>query len=70
MVMARDGLIPKIFCKINRISMPNIERKLKCPGIPFTPIITVLCCLVLLTSTRKITWIGFLIWLCIGLFSL
>ncbi|BAH05711.1 APC family permease [Clostridium kluyveri] len=118
MVMSRDGLMPKIFSKINKVhntpvkatiitgiiasiiagilplriiveflsigtllsfiivsmgviylrkSMPDIERKFKCPGVPFTPIITVLCCLLLLISMRKITWIGFLIWLCLGL---
>ncbi|WP_039651931.1 APC family permease [Clostridium tyrobutyricum] len=118
MVMSRDGLIPKIFSKINkthntpikatmitgciasiiagllplnviveflsigtlmsfmvvsigvvylRKAMPDIERKFKCPGVPYTPIITVICCLILLASMRLITWIGFIVWLTIGI---
>ncbi|MBP2033763.1 APA family basic amino acid/polyamine antiporter [Clostridium algifaecis] len=50
-----------------RKTMPNFDRKFKCPGVPFTPIITVLCCLVLLVSMRAITWIGFCVWLAIGI---
>ncbi|WP_123053242.1 amino acid permease [Clostridium sp. JN-1] len=50
-----------------RKAMPNFERKFKCPGVPFTPIITILCCLTLLKSMHIVTWIGFLIWLAIGL---
>lgn len=50
-----------------RKAMPDIERKFKCPGVPFTPIITVLCCIVLLASMRTITWIGFCVWLAIGI---
>ncbi|WP_234121862.1 amino acid permease [Clostridium hydrogenum] len=49
-----------------RKKMPNLERKFKCPGVPFTPIITIIACIFLLTTLRAITWIGFLVWLCIG----
>ena len=47
--------------------MPNFERKFKCPGVPFTPLITLIACIALLITLRTITWIGFLVWLCIGL---
>ncbi|WP_446897612.1 amino acid permease [Clostridium sp. LBM24168] len=118
MAMSRDGLLPKIFCKIHskhktpyvatvvsgiiasiiagflplriivefvsigtlmsfivvsagviylRKTMPDFERKFKCPGVPFTPIITIICCIVFLISMRGITWIGFAVWLSIGL---
>jgi APA family basic amino acid/polyamine antiporter len=50
-----------------RKAMPDIERKFKCPGVPYTPIITVICCLILLASMRLITWIGFIVWLTIGI---
>lgn len=50
-----------------RKAMPEIERKFKCPWVPFTPIITILCCLALLVSMREITWIGFCVWLAIGM---
>jgi basic amino acid/polyamine antiporter, APA family len=50
-----------------RKSMPNYERKFRCPGVPYTPIVTVLSCILLLVSMRLITWIGFLVWLSIGM---
>ncbi|QXE19713.1 amino acid permease [Clostridium sp. 001] len=50
-----------------RKTMPEIERRFKCPGVPFTPIVTILCCLALLVSMRAITWIGFCVWLVIGI---
>lgn len=50
-----------------RKTMPNFERKFKCPGVPFTPIITIICCIALLVSMRAVTWIGFIVWLSIGL---
>lgn len=49
-----------------RKTMPNFERKFKCPGVPFTPAITIICCIVLLTKMQLVTWIGFAVWLAIG----
>ncbi|OPJ57945.1 amino acid permease [Clostridium oryzae] len=49
-----------------RIVMPNFERVFKCPGVPFTPIITILCCILLLLRLHLKTWIGFVIWIAIG----
>lgn len=118
MVMSRDGLIPKMFSKINkqhqtpvtatiitgvvaaviagflpldiivqflsigtllsfivvslavivlRKTMPNVKRIFKCPLVPITPIITILACVGLLTGLSYKTWIGFIVWLTIGL---
>lgn len=50
-----------------RNTMPDFERKFKCPGVPFTPIITVICCLLLLSRLGVKTWIGFILWLLIGI---
>lgn len=50
-----------------RYRMPDIKRKYKCPGVPFTPIITILCCVALLSRLKAITWIGFICWLTVGL---
>ena len=47
--------------------MPNFKRIFKAPGVPFTPIIAIICCVVLLSRLQLITWIGFLVWLIIGL---
>jgi len=50
-----------------RKTMPNFKRIFKTPGVPFTPIISVICCVVLLSRLQLKTWIGFLVWLIIGL---
>ncbi len=50
-----------------RKTMPNFERKFKCPGVPFTPVVTVISCLYLLINMKAKTWIGFCIWLALGL---
>ncbi|GIM30165.1 amino acid transporter [Clostridium polyendosporum] len=50
-----------------RKTMPDFPRKFKCPGVPFTPIVTVVSCVVLLSKIPVRTWIGFTIWLTLGL---
>lgn len=50
-----------------RKRMPNFNRIFRCPGVPYTPIITVICCIALLLRLQAKTWIGFGIWLAIGL---
>lgn len=52
-----------------RKTMPNFKRKFRCPGVPFTPAITILCCLILLSKIHRTTWIGFIVWLVIGLIT-
>lgn len=51
-----------------RKTMPYVERKYRCPGVPYTPAITILCCLALLIRLRTVTWIGFFCWLSVGIF--
>jgi APA family basic amino acid/polyamine antiporter len=50
-----------------RKTRPEVERKFKTPGVPFTPLITVLFCFYLMYSLPKITWIRFGLWLLAGL---
>jgi len=50
-----------------RKTRPEVERKFKTPGVPFTPLITVGFCLYLMYSLPKVTWIRFGIWLLAGL---
>ncbi|MGZ4886807.1 MAG: amino acid permease, partial [Candidatus Aminicenantales bacterium] len=50
-----------------RKTRPEVERKFKTPGVPFTPLITVGFCFYLMYSLPKITWIRFGIWLLVGL---
>lgn len=117
MVMARDGLLPKVFAEVNkkystpglctiitgivtavmagllplsvimelcnigtlfafilvsagvvvlRRTMPNVERKFKCPGVPYTPALTIVFCLYLMASLPLVTWIRFGVWMLIG----
>ena len=50
-----------------RKTMPNVERKFKCPGVPFTPILTVFFCFYLMYSLPGVTWIRFAIWTIVGI---
>jgi len=50
-----------------RKTMPNFKRIFKAPGVPFTPIISIVCCIALLSRLHGRTWMGFLVWLIIGL---
>jgi APA family basic amino acid/polyamine antiporter len=51
-----------------RRTLPNFERKFRCPGVPFTPLITSFFCFYLMMHLQKITWINFTLWLIVGLF--
>ncbi len=53
-----------------RKTRPEVERKFKTPGVPFTPLITVGFCFYLMYSLPKVTWIRFGIWLLAGLADL
>ncbi|HEY8804333.1 MAG TPA: amino acid permease, partial [Clostridium sp.] len=50
-----------------RKTMPNAERKFKCPWVPLVPILTILACFYLMSALPIVTWIRFIIWLLIGL---
>ncbi|MBU3177338.1 amino acid permease [Clostridium estertheticum] len=49
-----------------RKTMPNIERKFRCPWVPVLPIISALACVYLMSALPLVTWIRFIIWLLIG----
>lgn len=51
---------------ILRKTMPDVERKFRCPGVPFTPILTVIFCVYLMASLPSVTWIRFAVWTAIG----
>ncbi|MBW9171336.1 amino acid permease [Clostridium estertheticum] len=50
-----------------RKTMPNIERKFRCPWVPVLPIISALACVYLMSALPLVTWIRFIIWLLIGI---
>ena len=60
-------MVVSIAVIVLRKTMPNFKRIFKTPGVPYTPIISIICCVALLSRLHMKTWIGFLIWLVIGL---
>jgi len=50
-----------------RKTQPDVERRFRTPGVPFTPLITVAFCFYLMYSLPKVTWIRFGAWLLAGL---
>jgi APA family basic amino acid/polyamine antiporter len=50
-----------------RRTHPDIERAFKVPFVPILPAISAILCIYLMTSLPGITWISFVIWICIGL---
>ena len=50
-----------------RRTMPNVERKFRCPWVPLVPILTIASCLYLMLSLPVVTWIRFGLWLLVGL---
>ena len=46
---------------------PDRPRGFRAPGGPFAPIMTILCCLLLMAGLPIMNWIRFFVWLAIGL---
>ncbi|MCL5006423.1 MAG: amino acid permease [Acidobacteria bacterium] len=52
---------------ILRRKQPERQRGFRVPWVPYIPVASVLCCLILMASLPVETWLRFLIWLVIGL---
>jgi APA family basic amino acid/polyamine antiporter len=52
---------------ILRRAQPDRPRSFRVPWVPFLPVLSILCCLVLMLSLPLETWIRFVVWLMIGL---
>jgi APA family basic amino acid/polyamine antiporter len=50
-----------------RRSQPDLPRSFRVPWVPFLPILSIVCCLVLMLSLPLETWVRFVVWLLIGL---
>ena len=50
-----------------RRTRPEVERKFKTPGVPFTPLVTIVFCFYLMASLPGVTWVRFGAWLLAGL---
>ncbi len=50
-----------------RRTQPERRRGFRTPAVPAVPILSILCCLVLMASLPVETWLRFLVWLIVGL---
>ena len=50
-----------------RRKQPERPRGFRVPGSPFFPLLSIVCCLALMTALPLETWIRFVVWLAIGL---
>ena len=55
---------------ILRRTQPDHPRGFRVPWVPFLPLLSIVCCLVLMLSLPLETWIRFVVWLIIGLADL
>jgi len=59
-------IIVSIAVIVLRRTRPDLERKFKCPGVPFTPLLSVFFCGLLIYKLPHLTQIRFVVWLLIG----
>ena len=52
---------------ILRYRQPNLQRRFRCPGVPYIPILSVLCSITLMTQLNRTTWTAFAIWISLGI---
>ena len=50
-----------------RRKQPDRPRSFRCPMVPLFPMLSILCCLVLMAGLPLLTWLRFFAWLLIGL---
>jgi len=51
-----------------RKKQPERPRSFRVPLVPFVPLLSIACCLILMMGLPLLTWLRFFVWLLIGLF--
>jgi APA family basic amino acid/polyamine antiporter len=49
-----------------RKKQPERPRSFRVPSVPLFPIVSIMCCVVLMMGLPLVTWIRFFVWLFIG----
>jgi len=60
-------LLVSVGVLVLRRKQPDRRRAFRAPWVPVVPVLSILCCLVLMASLPLETWARFLVWLAIGL---
>lgn len=50
-----------------RRTQPNLKRGFRVPFVPFVPLFSAIACVYLMWQLPRFTWMGFIVWLAIGL---
>jgi APA family basic amino acid/polyamine antiporter len=50
-----------------RKKQPDRPRSFRVPFVPLVPILSIVCCVILMMGLPLLTWIRFFVWLAIGL---
>jgi APA family basic amino acid/polyamine antiporter len=49
-----------------RVHSPGVIRPFRCPGYPVTPVLSIICCGLLMAGLPPSNWIRFAVWLAVG----
>ncbi|MGD8190792.1 amino acid permease [Brevibacillus ginsengisoli] len=60
-------IVVSVGVMVLRKTNPDLPRAFRVPMVPLIPILSILLCGYLVVSLPEITWIGFLVWLVIGI---
>jgi APA family basic amino acid/polyamine antiporter len=60
-------LVVSIAVPVLRSRRPDMRRPFKAPFNPVLPVVSAVCCILLMSNLAVETWLRFLVWLVVGL---